>query len=602
MPVAPDLCGAALDGRYELHAVIGEGAFGRVYRGLDRRLARPVAVKVIKPWWAEDPEWVGSFEREAQLLARVSDPAIVQIFDVGHAEEGLYYVSELVDGESLADRLKRGSVGPWDAAALTEQLCRGLAHAHAQRIIHRDVKPANILISSTGRVKVGDFGVARLAEGSSDGALATVVGTPRYMAPEQGSGKPTTPATDVYSAGIVLYEMLAGEVPFAGTSIAELALAHLQTPPPPLPPGTPPELAEIVGRALAKDPADRYADAGEMARALAVARRVAPGSRVVRGGAPINDRPVPASAPVPVPLVSGSAAGAALGAAGVVPGAAGDTRPAPARSPRRRWNPAARRRTIAAFAVVLAVLVGLLLAAVLVGSDHRSAVPALRGLRIAEVRSRVARGRLRLRVRHGFSASVPAGAVASQRPGAGRQVDEHSTVTVTVSRGPAPVSVLDVRGEAVGDARLQLRRAHLNVAVITGPDPGHAPGTVYKQSPLSGTAAPGSTVTLSVAETPRWRTVTAFTGRGSAHSVPFSILGSQWRVVYSVDEHGLCGILPLCSDPSARAVTEPGGTQVQAFGLGSSGTQVVHSGPGTYEVQVSPGSDDSYTVTIQDYY
>src|SRR6202022_3982100 len=127
-----------------LHALIGEGAFGCVYRGIDRRLARAVAVKVIKPWGSEDPEWVRRFELETQLLARVDDPGIVRIFDVGHAPEGLYYVAELVDGESLASRLRRGPTTPWEACELAGQLCLALAHAHAQSIVHRDVKPANV--------------------------------------------------------------------------------------------------------------------------------------------------------------------------------------------------------------------------------------------------------------------------------------------------------------------------------------------------------------------------------------------------------------------------------------------------------------------------
>src|SRR5690242_14111707 len=121
-PRAPDLSGIALEGRYELHAVIGEGTFGRVYRGRDRRLARPVAVKVIKPWWAEDPDWVRRFEREAQLTARVNDPHIVQVFDVGHATEALYYVAEFVDGESVADRLRGGQLAAWEARDVAEQL------------------------------------------------------------------------------------------------------------------------------------------------------------------------------------------------------------------------------------------------------------------------------------------------------------------------------------------------------------------------------------------------------------------------------------------------------------------------------------------------
>ncbi|MGZ4234430.1 MAG: serine/threonine-protein kinase, partial [Solirubrobacteraceae bacterium] len=254
-----------------MHAPIGEGTFGRVYRGRDRRLARIVAVKVIKPWWSEDPEWVGSFEREVQLLASVNDPGIVQIFDVGSAPEGLYYVSELVDGVSLSKRLRDGPLGPVEACDIAEQLAQALAAAHARRVVHRDIKPANVLINSEGRVKVADFGIARLFDGNADGA-ATIVGTPRYMAPEQGHGRLGSPATDVYCAGIVLYEMLAGHPPFDAKTTVELALRHLQDPPPPLPDDIPEALVEVVDRTLQKEPADRYRDGRALARALSRAR------------------------------------------------------------------------------------------------------------------------------------------------------------------------------------------------------------------------------------------------------------------------------------------------------------------------------------------
>ena len=212
----------------------------------------------------------------------MSDPGIIQIFDVGHAAEGLYYVAELVDGESLASRLRRGPLPAWEACDVAAQLCRALAGAHAQRIVHRDVKPANIMLSAEGRVKVGDFGVARLAEGSTDGTAPSIVGTPRYMAPEQGRGRSTTPATDVYSAGVVLYEMLSGAPPFTATSFVELALLHLQDPPPPLSPRLPTSLVQIVDRALAKDPARRFADGGEMAEALLEAGRSSAAARRAR--------------------------------------------------------------------------------------------------------------------------------------------------------------------------------------------------------------------------------------------------------------------------------------------------------------------------------
>src|SRR5581483_11801001 len=146
-----------------------------------------------------------------------------------------------------------------EACAIAEQLCRALEHAQAEQIVQRDIKPANVLISRRGGVKVGDLGIARLADGgTTDGGTATIVGTPRYMAPEQASGQPVTPATDVYSAGIVLFEMLAGQPPFGGDSAVEIALRHVQEPVPPLPPGTPISVQQIVERALAKEAGDRY--------------------------------------------------------------------------------------------------------------------------------------------------------------------------------------------------------------------------------------------------------------------------------------------------------------------------------------------------------
>src|SRR6476660_9282053 len=144
MPRAPDIVGCALDDRYELAEMLGEGAFGRVYRARDRRLGRAVAVKVIKPWWADDSAWVQRFQREAQMLARVNDPGVVQIFDIGDAEEGPYYVAELVEGESLADRLRRGPLPVAAARDIAEQLCRALASAHREVVVHCDVNPANV--------------------------------------------------------------------------------------------------------------------------------------------------------------------------------------------------------------------------------------------------------------------------------------------------------------------------------------------------------------------------------------------------------------------------------------------------------------------------
>ena len=306
MPTAPDLAGRALDGRYELRDLLGEGSFGRVYRGVDRRLGREVAVKVIKPWWAEDSAWVERFEREARLLARVSDPGVVQIYDIGHAEEGPYYVAELVEGESLAERLQRGPLPAEQARTVAEGICSALASAHRQGVVHCDVKPANVLLTPLGAVKVGDFGVARLAEGTSQAVSATVAGTPRYMSPEQARGRATTAATDVYSAGVVLYEMLTGEPPFAHGSAVELGLSHLQDPPPPLPAEVPARLREVTERALAKDPGTAIPTPPRWPRRCARAARALRAQpprrsrRPTRAGArPRRTRPPPAQATPP---------------------------------------------------------------------------------------------------------------------------------------------------------------------------------------------------------------------------------------------------------------------------------------------------------------
>jgi eukaryotic-like serine/threonine-protein kinase len=613
MPHAPDLSGCALDDRYELRTIIGEGAFGRVYEGFDRRLERPVAVKVIKPWWAEDPEWVATFQREARLLARVSNPGIIQIYDVGHAPQGLYYVSELVDGESLAARLRRGPLPAWEACGVAAQLCRALAGAHAQRVVHRDVKPANILLSSEGRVKVGDFGVARLAEGSTDGTAASIVGTPRYMAPEQGRGRPTSPATDVYSAGIVLYEMLSGAPPFSATSAVELALLHLEEPPPPLPARLPSSLVRIVGRALAKDPAHRYADGAAMAEALVEARRplaagraskrVLVGAGAGRAGSvtprrQVREGELPSGPPnIPIPGLGGG------GHPPRPPAAKGPhgTRRAPEYSPRRVVNPSRRRRAIAAVGLVIALLVAMVAAALVIGHTTYTRVPSVLHRSQATAKAALRRAHLRVTTGRGH-ATAPAGTVIGETPAAHTRVSRGSTVHLTISRGPAPVPVLDVVDANVGDAERLLHRGKLQTVVHYVPHPGTSPGTVVGQAPKGGLRPPGSTVTLNVAEVPQWRAVRTFTGRSSG---PIKIIGSHWRIIYRMGFRGTCTWVLFCSGPTARVTDAATQRYVAGFGLqdGTGQIQSFDTGAGTYEIQVTPGGDDAgWSLQVQDLY
>jgi eukaryotic-like serine/threonine-protein kinase len=602
MPRAPDLSGIALDGRYELHAVIGEGTFGRVYRGLDRRLARRVAVKVIKPWWAEDPDWVRTFEREAQLLASISDPGIVQIFDVGAAPEGLYYVAELVEGESLADRLRRGPLPAPEACDVAEQLARALASAHSRRVVHRDVKPANVLISADGRIKVGDFGVAQLAEGSSDGVAATIAGTPRYMAPEQAQGTITTPATDVYGVGIVLYEMLAGHPPFEGSSSVELAMHHVNDRPPPLADDVPAALVEVVDYALAKAPADRYANGAVLAGALQSAAILIeddePTEAIGSAGGvgtltpPVTKRPAqarraPASRPRPV------------------------SEPKPERtlfrepmSPRHNVNPAARRRRFAVVGFVLLLGAGMLTGALVLAPGHLT-VPDVHGLAKGRIRAKARRMDFRAQFSDRYSGARK-GTAVSQSPKPGTSVTDGSPVRVTLSAGPAPVSVPNVVKKSTGDAEARLGAVKLRYSIMRLAAPGVTPGMVVDQSPGAGARRiPGSTIALSVAEVPQLRPLTSLTGASNGRSVPFRIYGTRWQLVTDMSYQGTCTFIFICDGPSAKVTNLRTGATVDQFGFaeGANKTRTIKAGPGLYQISVSAGNDSAkWAVKVDDYY
>jgi len=619
MPRAPDLAGRALDERYELHVLLGEGAFGRVYRGLDRRLGRVVAVKVIKPWWAEDSAWVERFQREAQLLARVNDPGVVQIFDIGHAAEGPYYVAELVEGESLAERLLGGPLSVAEACAVAGQLCRALASAHAQGIVHCDVKPANVLMTAGGKVKVGDFGVARLAEGTSQAPSATVAGTPRYMSPEQARGRPTTPATDVYSAGVVLYEMLAGEPPFVRGSAVELGLRHLQDKPPTLPLRVPPALREVVDRALAKDPADRYSDGAAMAAALGAADFSA-GTRPTASTAAVategREDSVGAAArtgatdtlvmaePATDDVAGATTLNVAAIPTSVLEGAS--VPPLPPRPPSARAEKPARRRLwIVLLGTLLLLAACALTLSLLSGAVGRTTVPVLRGLPRGGVEARARR----LRVQPEFStrySDAATGIAIAQDPSAGTRVNDGSTVGVVLSAGPPPVRVPGVVGQSSASAESLLANAGLRYGVTLVPAPGSEPGAVIKQSPGPAATIPhGSTVALSVSEAPRWRPLTTFSGVDNGQSVPFRILGSRWRVTYSMSYQGTCLLLVVCFGPSAEARNLQSSSTFGGFelGEGESLTHTFSSGSGLYSLRVSGGRDSArWSMTVEDYY
>ncbi|HEV3322032.1 MAG TPA: protein kinase [Solirubrobacteraceae bacterium] len=315
-------------GRYRLESRLGYGGMSTVHLAFDLRLERRVAVKLLAEHLADEPTFVSRFQREAQAAARLVHPNIVQVFDSGLDERtGQHFiVMEYIEGQSCAEILRdEGWVDVEQAASIIEQACEGLYYAHRHGVVHRDVKPGNLLRSLEGEIKLADFGIAKATEQSSITQVGSVLGTAAYLAPEQARGEEAGPPADLYALGVVAYQLISGRLPYEATSLTELALKQQQEEPPlldTLVAAASPELAETVAIALALDPRDRYRDAREMGHAVRDAQRgIAPAepARDAHGA-----RPRHATAATSL-LAAGAAGASAAGAAG----ATGRTRALP---------------------------------------------------------------------------------------------------------------------------------------------------------------------------------------------------------------------------------------------------------------------------------
>jgi serine/threonine-protein kinase len=280
------LDGAFLDGRYRVQAKIASGGTSTVYRGLDERLDRPVAVKVMDARYAGDEQFLTRFRMEARTVARLKHPGLVAVYDQGLDARHPFLVMELIEGGTLRELLiERGPMPPHAVAAVLRPVLGGLGAAHRAGLVHRDVKPENVLISDDGEVKIADFGLVRAVAAAGITSASVILGTAAYLSPEQVRDGKATPSSDVYAAGILTYELLTGRTPFSGDSPLAVAYQRLDTdvpPPSAAIEGVPTQFDELVGRATARDPADRYADAGELGAELdAIAEELAlPGFRV----------------------------------------------------------------------------------------------------------------------------------------------------------------------------------------------------------------------------------------------------------------------------------------------------------------------------------
>jgi eukaryotic-like serine/threonine-protein kinase len=509
--VEPD---AIVDGRYRVISRVGSGGMADVYLAEDQLLGRQVAVKVLHHHFAEDQEFVERFRREASSAARLSHPNIVGIFDRGEWNGTYYIAMEYVAGRSLKTIVReQGALDPASAIDIVVQILRAARFAHKRGVIHRDFKPHNVLLDEEGRVRVTDFGIARA--GASDMTLTgSIMGTAQYLSPEQAQGHAVGAGADLYSVGVILYELLTGAVPFEGETAVAIAFKQVAaepTPPSALNPALPVALDAVVLRALAKDPARRYLDADEFIDVLQRERQAlyASSSVPVLTAKAARTDGWDGGAASPPPSGPGEAGPSPL----LLPAAAPDgEEPDSAAATRRRR----RRLWWALAAAVVAALVALTLLLVL-PSSGRVTVPDVTGQTEQVALVRLRRAGLTPVASQATSAAVPAGLVLGETPPRGTRVKRGTRVIVVVSSGAPTVSLVNVEGLTGEQAVAKLHADGLRPTTKQEPSATIATGNVISTDPSAGTRlAVGSPVTVLVSSGPAQVSVPGVTGQAQA--------------------------------------------------------------------------------------
>ena len=471
------------DSRYRLVRKLGTGGMATVYLAEDQELGRRVAIKILDERHAQDEQFVERFRREAKNAAGLSHPNIVSIYDRGESDGAYYIAMEYLEGKTLKELLvARGPTPIRVAVDYTRQVLAALAFAHRNGLVHRDIKPHNVIVAPDGRVKVTDFGIAR--SGTSQMTEAgSIIGTAQYLSPEQARGAAVSPSSDLYSVGIMLYEMLTGSVPFTGDTPLEIAMKHLsKVPEPPshLRAEVPHDLDSIVLRALAKRPEERYTQAEEMdadlahvAKGLGISPQTEEAATAILAGAGIID---------------------ATAATQISPG---PERPGGAYDPPRRtsyyeYGEPVRRRPLWPWALAVLLLVSAGFAGYYVYTKIQDqlagvkpiSVPFVRGIKEIKADQKLRAAGLVPRPRRQPNDTVAAGIVFDQSPDAGSRVARNSDVVIFVSTGKQKVTVPDVRGKSVNDAVTALADAGLRANTVEIHS-SETPGTVIAQDPAA---------------------------------------------------------------------------------------------------------------------
>ncbi|MBA9045369.1 MULTISPECIES: Stk1 family PASTA domain-containing Ser/Thr kinase [Streptomyces] len=502
MTLQDALVGQVLDGRYRVDARIAAGGMATVYRALDMRLDRVLALKVMHPALAADGVFVERFIREAKSAARLDHPNVVQVFDQGTDSSYVYMAMEYIAGCTLRDVLReRGALRPRAALDILEPVLAALGAAHRAGFVHRDMKPENVLIGDDGRVKVADFGLVRSVD-TVTSTTGSVLGTVAYLAPEQIDQGTADPRVDVYACGVVLYEMLTGAKPHSGDSPAQVLYRHINEdvpPPSALAPGLAPQLDELVASATARDPEVRPYDAVALLAEAREAREalteeqldaVPPGARTVEHeNAENRTSVIPRALTVPRPLpVNEDGDGVSRTAR---------FQTAPAAPPRRS------RRLMLSIAVAVLLVLGAGTGVWYINSGQFTKVPPLLTKTEAQARDRLQDAGLHIgKVKWAYDDTVERGTVISTDPAPGARIRDHDAVALTVSLGPETVKVPDLAGRPLAEARRKLKAAGLEPGMVSREfsDDVDA-GAVISTAPASGTERhAGSAIALTVSK------------------------------------------------------------------------------------------------------
>jgi len=472
------IIGELFDRRYRLERRIGTGGMADVYLAEDETLHRQVAIKILADRYTRDEGFVERFRREATAAAGLNHPNIVSIYDRGESEGTYYIAMEYIDGPTLKEEItSRAPLPEAEAVGYAQQVLQALEFAHRRGVIHRDIKPHNMMLTEDGLLKVTDFGIARAANQVEMTEVGSIVGTAQYLSPEQARGQTVGPQSDIYSLGVVLYEMLTGEVPFTGSSAVEIAMKQVNERP--VPPSrknrlVSPAVEAIVMRALAKDPAMRFRSAREMADELERARRGLGVSQDTQQATQV--------------IGAYEAAGATQ-----VMGAAPATRGGPPQQEPRR----------SALPWILVLL--LLIASAVVGyivyqqlQTDQVKVPDVAGYTEPQAKSQLQQAGFTSVTQRKASKTVPAGQVIGTDPPAGSQADKGSQVTILLSTGPKSVTLPDLRGKPLNEALQKLADLGLTANPVQIPSKLQS-GLVVRTDPKPGPVKPGSSVTVYVA-------------------------------------------------------------------------------------------------------